>query len=205
MQNITQAHKLMDKNTFLTLLVRPTESTQQECADIANELKKYPYCAPLQLLAITSRKVWQPDLADKQQIAVASLYVGDRAILNNNLAKASAYEQTSNGYDILKEINDYQEPSIKATPKKEILSTLVGIDGLPNHDSELDVDDQDYTAPTKKNISDENTLMTETLAIVYEKQGKIAKAIEVYEKLSEKYPEKSSTFANRIAVLQAQL
>ncbi len=43
---------------------------------------------------------------------------------------------------------------------------------------------------------------TETLAKVYEKQGAIHKAIEVYKQLSLKFPEKSAYFADRIDLLK---
>jgi hypothetical protein len=42
-------------------------------------------------------------------------------------------------------------------------------------------------------------LMTETLAKVYLEQKKYQKAIQAYEILILKYPEKSSFFANRIS------
>ncbi len=46
------------------------------------------------------------------------------------------------------------------------------------------------------------TDVTETLAKIYEKQGDVHKAKEVYEKLSLKFPEKSSYFADRIEMLK---
>lgn len=51
---------------------------------------------------------------------------------------------------------------------------------------------------TKKQQFDEHTLMTETLADVYFKQGKLKKAKKAYEILVLKYPEKSSFFADQI-------
>jgi len=44
----------------------------------------------------------------------------------------------------------------------------------------------------------DTSLMTETLANIYLKQKKFTKAIEAYEILSLKYPEKNSFFARKI-------
>jgi len=49
------------------------------------------------------------------------------------------------------------------------------------------------------NSADTSYLMTETLARVYLEQKKYQKAIQAYEILILKYPEKSSFFANRIS------
>ena len=49
---------------------------------------------------------------------------------------------------------------------------------------------------------DKNELMTETLAKVYLEQKKFKKAIQAYKILSLKYPEKSSSFADRIKIVE---
>ncbi|QYJ67186.1 tetratricopeptide repeat protein [Flavobacterium litorale] len=53
--------------------------------------------------------------------------------------------------------------------------------------------------PTTSNSNNDSSLMTETLAKVYLEQKKYAKAIQAYEILILKYPEKSVFFADRIA------
>ena len=60
---------------------------------------------------------------------------------------------------------------------------------------------KDYIAPTVILLptSDNSHIMTETLAKVYLEQKKYGKAIQAYEILILKYPEKSSFFADRIS------
>ena len=54
----------------------------------------------------------------------------------------------------------------------------------------------------KHSAEDVQEIVTETLAKIYADQGHYNKAIEAYQKLSLKYPEKSSYFADRISELE---
>ncbi|WP_136668482.1 tetratricopeptide repeat protein [Flavobacterium sp. H122] len=84
-------------------------------------------------------------------------------------------------------------------PKKEIVEKMKLIDKFIENNPKI--------APPKENIpvpeyiikkEETSYLMTETLAKIYLEQKKYSKAIQAYEILILKYPEKSSLFADRI-------
>lgn len=86
-------------------------------------------------------------------------------------------ENTQNLVSKLELINRFIEANPKITPSKE---------------------DTQSPVFTRKN-EDTSYLMTETLAKIYLEQKKYTKAIQAYEILILKYPEKSSLFADRIS------
>jgi tetratricopeptide (TPR) repeat protein len=74
------------------------------------------------------------------------------------------------------------------------------IDKFIENNPKIPAISKDAPAPEIKPFSEETTyLMTETLARVYLEQKKYTKAIQAYEILILKYPEKSSFFADRIS------
>lgn len=56
---------------------------------------------------------------------------------------------------------------------------------------------------TRRNTAPAGELVTESLAVIMVKQGKVAKAIGIYEKLILKYPAKNAYFADKISELRA--
>ena len=74
-----------------------------------------------------------------------------------------------------------EEDPVKIVPKKE---------------------DEDVVDLAKSSACENDEIISETIAQIYLKQGNTDKAIEVYNKLSLKIPEKSSYFALRISEIQ---
>jgi len=54
----------------------------------------------------------------------------------------------------------------------------------------------------EKSLSESDEIVTETLAMIYFQQKKYDKALEAFQKLSLKYPEKSAYFASRIEEIE---
>jgi len=86
-----------------------------------------------------------------------------------------------------------------------VVDSFSEFDPLEDLFGEVQKPKADFFSPTKKakESLDENTLpVSETLAKIYALQGNYPKAIEAYEQLSLKYPEKKIFFANLIKDLK---
>lgn len=211
----------MDKNGFGKLIDNFGEFTPAEWEDLARERDAYPFCAPLQVLSLMADKVCGAPLWEKQSLPRVSRYMMSVDKLYAQLEslsrpvpkappvapapkKAPEVENTPQNTDILQEINSYQEVSFKTAPKSVILSNFLEKDGgIKLDDSSVDTVSVQELA--KKSVQPNNSLETETMAVILERQGKLEKAVEIYEKLMLKYPEKNSNFALQIAKLKARL
>ena len=100
-------------------------------------------------------------------------------------------------FDILSEINTFQEVSFKTAPKSVILSNFLQVDPS-EEENEVSQDARNRDINDKKSLTPDVSLGTETLAVILEKQGRYDKALAIYKNLLAHNPEKSSIFAPRI-------
>ena len=217
----------MDKSAFNIKLTNLCSYSMMDKSEIQAEKNRYPYCALLQMMDILSDKATGTMQWCERFLPKTMLYFSDFEKFNDYLervtfteiqtpadikakeqveqAKSQEYSANeSETFDIMKEINSYQEVSFKTAPKSVILSKFLETGNYKPEElgdaESVSVDDLG-----KKSVRVDESLDTETLAVVFEKQGKFDRAIAVYEKLIAKYPEKSSTFAIRISELKMKL
>ena len=214
----------MDKSAFNVKIGNLCRYSMLDKSEIQQEKNRYPYCSLLQMMDILSDKATDTYQWESRFLPRTSLYFFDLERLEDYLSRvtlteiqtpadlkakdeveqAKQQEFTANepeAFDIMKEINAYQEVSFKTAPKSVILSKFLETGNYKPEELGA-TNDIPIEVLGKKSIAQDESLETETLALVLEKQGKYDKAIAVYEKLIARNPEKSSTFAIRISQLR---
>jgi hypothetical protein len=78
------------------------------------------------------------------------------------------------------------------------------ITDLPADTTDAILEEEEVKKMAEESISVRDEMATETLARIYVKQGKLSHALNVYQILMQKYPEKSSYFAAQIQQLKAE-
>ena len=218
----------MDKNSFGAIMDHPGALSPDEWQALHVERDRYPFCAPLQVMSLVADKAVDAPLWETQSLPRVALYVQDADRLNEQLTAAATPEKVvsaveepaaspvappmtaaetsaeAEDYDILKEINAYQDVSFKTAPKSVILSNFLEKDSgmVPEFES---YDDVSVSELAKNSIKPAEMFESETLAVILEKQGKLLQARDMYKKLMVKNPEKSSIFAVRISELETKL
>jgi hypothetical protein len=95
-----------------------------------------------------------------------------------------------------------QQKKPEKTRKEDLIDKFISESPVIPRGGDVPTIDGDVS---ESSAMESDSFMTETLARIYERQGLLKKAIYAYEKLSLKYPEKSTYFATQINRLKSQL
>ena len=140
---------------------------------------------------------------ERRAVALSVCHPGvlDGLLAGATTAAATVPQSVDPNFDILTEINTFQEVSFKTAPKSVILSNFLQV--APSEGENIETSTAQKTGfDDKKSLRADVSLGTETLAVILEKQGRYDKALAIYENLLAHNPEKSSIFAPRIENLK---
>ena len=197
------------------MIQNPYIIDKDESIYISNILKNFPYFQTAHILyskALQNTK----SIRFKSQLKKAAIYSGDRNLLFDiisqqedlNISKATIKDKLikegkkAELHSFLDWISIVQTKKIVRS-KKQNSDEIINI--FLEQKPKIKNNKQRFfnaSENAKKSIVENNDIITETLAKVYAKQEHFEKAILAYQKLSLKYPQKSSYFADQIKVLK---
>ena len=191
----------MDKKQFMEMVSSPKVFSSQDRGWLRAMMSKYPYSSVVSVLALMADHAYGFDTPEERRIV--SLSVCNPAVVEQRLERAQPMGPSIDpSYDILNEINTFQEVSFKTAPKSVILSNFLQLSPSQEvsrpHNSPYGSSSND-----KNGVRKETVHGTETLAVILKKQGKFEEALSIYENLLSANPEKSSIFAPRIEELKS--
>ena len=192
----------MDKQEFNRLLANPALLSGDTLARLKEVTKKYPYFQVAWVLYLKNLKVLNDPQYDKVLEKVAVMVPNRKQLFRVLNAVAPAdysgleYEQPAwkaPGMDLGERIDTSSGNSLI----DRFLSAEPGpikLEGQSDPNAKNDL--------VEKSESEHDEFITETLAMIYVGQKKYDKALDAFEKLSLKYPEKNIYFASRIEEIE---
>ena len=153
----------------------------------------------------------QHDIIPEKTILIPEIDLGGTSEdLNREVALLEEKKKTLDELMAIIEDKISELEKAKKEPKKEEkkLSKAEIIDKFIAENPSISRPKQEFFNPisaTQESVIDQENIVSETLATIYENQGYFEKAISIYEKLKLKYPEKSIIFAGRINALKNKL
>ena len=208
----------------------PTQIGNAEIADIRISLQAFPYFSTLQLL-YTKGLYNTGSISYNRQLRKAAAFAGNRKLLfklitenvkETEVVEQKKVEENTKTRAVEKELNigkplDFTEDETHSFAEWLSLTKVRKIDRSANQNQGDLIDTfienepsinkpkkETFFSPAesaKESLLENDSIVTETLARVYLEQGHYDKAIASYEKLSLKFPQKSTFFANQIKLI----
>jgi tetratricopeptide (TPR) repeat protein len=207
----------MNKQQFSNYILNPASLGESSIASINELLKEFPYC-PSSHILLTLNYYNQKDIRYDASLKLTAVYAGSRRVLRSHIENLKLSGETSILPDegtIRDEVEVSAITDIETEPAKKIEESMHPaktkdelIDEFIKKMPVISRPKSTFFDPVdaaKTSVTDQENVVSETLAKIYCDQKYFEKAIKIYERLSLKFPEKSSYFAALIEKAEIEL
>lgn len=193
----------MQKEKIYSLLQNQWLLNAETVLELKLLTEKYPWYQLGWMLYLKNLKhIESPDF--QTVLKKVAVIVSDRKLLysflNSDTQKRSSKFETENSLPGFDDVNNVDNGESNSLIDKFLLSKPGAIRRNPNDEDKGEKENRIDIA--EKSITENDELITDTLAGIYLQQKNYDKALIAYQKLSLKYPEKSIYFAARIEEIE---
>ncbi|HDR52176.1 MAG TPA: tetratricopeptide repeat protein [Mariniphaga anaerophila] len=196
----------MEKEEFYRSVENPEALNQETLTGFKQLTEDFPFFQAGWILYLKNCKLTGSEQFEEALKKTAPI-VPDRKQLyrlllseNENFAKSDYFNRM-----VVREVYTAGDAT-QQKPEKSLIDRFLSSDHSPikldkpgNEHFREDHENEDIVA---KSVNESDELITETLAMIYFQQKKYDKALDAFQKLSLKYPEKSVYFASRIEEIE---
>jgi tetratricopeptide (TPR) repeat protein len=196
----------MQKEVFYDYLSHPEKLNQDSLTELKEVVENYPTFQAAWILLLKNLKILNdPDF--ESYLERGAIRIADRRKLYHFLHQdeTATEKLTSELADQDPLVKEYMAPGFYQLNerKEDREETLVDlIRSIRKKEAEKVLGEVAAPAETEPEEKTDNSFVTETLARIYAQQKHYQKAIQAYENLSLKFPEKSTYFAGQIEKIE---